>query len=140
MKRACVDTNVVLRFLTGDPPEMAAQARVLFAGVERGELALMIDEIVMAEAVWVLHSFYHYASADIARVGQELLSHPGIEANDKPGLLVALYVFAQENIDFADALLAVHMQRRGVADIFSSDSHFDRLPGVIRRAPGQPAA
>lgn len=136
MKCACVDTNVILRFLTGEPAEMAAQATGLFAAVDRGELQLLVDEMVVAETVWVLHSYYHYSHADIARVLRELLAHPGIAADDLPGLLTALHLFADENIDFADALLAVHMQRRGVADIFSFDRHFDGLPGINRQAPG----
>ena len=139
MRRAWVDTNVILRFLTGDPPEMAAQAGALFGAVDREELVLVMDEIVVAEVVWVLHSFYGYPNADIARVMQELLSHPGLEADDKPGLLTALHLIAEKNIDFADALVAVHMERRGLREIFGFDfdRHFDRLPGISRLVPGQ---
>ena len=137
MRRAYVDSNVILRFLTGDPPEMAAQARALFEAVEQGEVTLVLDEIVVAETVWVLQSFYGYPHHDIARVLQELLSHKGLEADDTPGLLAALHLFAEKNVDFADALVAVHMERRGMREIFSFDRHFDRLPGIIRRSPGE---
>ena len=137
MSRAYVDTNVVLRFLTGDPPNLAEQARALFDLVERGEITLVIDEMVIAETVWVLQSFYDYPPKDIARVLQEFLIHPGLEAEDKPGLLAALSLFADKNLDFADALVVVHMRQKGVKEIFSFDRHFDRLPGVIRRPPGE---
>ena len=53
MSRAYVHTNVILRFLTGDPPDLAAQARALFDAVERGEVTLVAGEIVIAEVVWV---------------------------------------------------------------------------------------
>jgi predicted nucleic acid-binding protein len=129
-----VDANVILRFLTGDPPDLAARARGVFDAVERGELTLFVDEIVVAEVVWVLDSFYDYAPPQIAQVVAELLSHEGLEADDKPGLLAALSIFADKNVDFADALLAVHMDRANVQDIFSFDRHFDRLPGVTRRS------
>lgn len=137
MKRASVDANVILRFLTGDPPEMAAQARVLFDAVDRGEITLVVEEIVVAETVWVLHSFYGYGYHEIGRVMQQLLSHPGLETDDKAGLLTALHLFVEKNVDFTDALVAVHMERWGLQDIFSFDSHFDRLPGIVRRSPGQ---
>ena len=137
MRRAYIDANVILRFLTGEPPDMAAQARALFDAVERGEITLLVDEIVIAETVWVLHSFYGYPNHDIARVIQELLSHSGLEADDKPGLLAALNLFADKGVDFADALVAVHMSKQGVQEIFSFDRHFDRLPGIIRRSPGE---
>lgn len=137
MRRASVDANVILHFLTGDPPEMAAQARALFDAVDRGEITLVVEEIVVAETVWVLHSFYGYAHCNIGRVMQQLLSHPGLEADDKAGLLTALHLFAEKNVDFADALVAVHMERRGLQDILSFDSHFDCLPGIVRQSPGQ---
>lgn len=137
MRRAYVDTNVILRFLTGDPPDLAAQARGLFDLVEQSELTLIIDEIVVAETVWVLQSFYGYSNHEIAQVVQELLSHDGLQADDKPGLLTALSFFADKNVDFADALVAVHMGQRSVQDIFSFDRHFDRLSGIIQRSPGE---
>ena len=137
MRRCAVDANVILRFLTGEPADMAAQASVLFDAVDRHELTLVVDEITVAETVWVLQSFYGYAHRDIARVVQELLSHSGIELEDKEGLLSALHLFAQKNVDFADALVAVKMERQELSEIFSFDRHFDRLPGVTRLIPGQ---
>jgi len=137
MRRAYVDANVILRFLTGDPPEMAEQACALFKAVEQGNLILVVDEIVIAEVVWVLRSFYNHPPREIARVVQELLSHEGLEARDKASLLTALSLFAEKNVDFADALVAVHMARQDIEEIYSFDRHFDRLPGILRRSPGQ---
>jgi uncharacterized protein len=133
-----VDANVFLRFLTGDPATMADQARTLFEAVERGEIEPFVDEIVVAETVWVLQSFYGYPPMEISRVLQELLNHAGFVAKDKPGLLEALSLFAGRNIDFVDAVVAVHMRSQGVFEIFSFDHHFDRLPGIIRRSPAIP--
>lgn len=137
MRRAYIDANVILRFLTGEPQDMAAKASALFDAVEQSEVTLVIDEIVVAETVWVLQSFYGYPNREIAQVIQELLSHSGLETEDKPGLLAALSLFSDKNIDFADALVAVHMDKRSVQEIFSFDRHFDRLPGIIRLSPGE---
>ena len=135
MRRVYIDANVILRFLTGDPPDMAAAARALFEAVEQGKVILVIDEIIVAEAVWVLKSFYGYPHDEIARILSELLSHDGLEAGNIPGLLVALDLFAEKNIDFADALVAVHMRERGILEIFSFDLHFDRVADVVRLSP-----
>jgi len=137
VKRCAVDANVILRFLTGGPADLASQPSALFEAADRHELTLAIDEIAVAETVWVLQSFYDYGHRDITRVVQELLSHPGLEAKDKPGLLLALYLFAEKNVDFADALVAIHMRRRGLADVHSLDRHFDQLRGVTGSIPGQ---
>jgi len=132
-----VDANVILRFLTGDPPQMAERAASLFHAVERGELRLIVESIVVAEVVWVLQSFYRYRPAQIAPVLREFLLQDGIEAEDRDTLLQALSLYESKNVDFTDALVAARMQKRGVTQIFSFDEHFDRLPGVQRVFPGE---
>jgi predicted nucleic acid-binding protein len=134
-----VDTNVILRFLTGDPPALGARAKAVFDAVGRGELSVIVDEIVVAETVWVLSSFYHHPPAAIARTLLQLLAYPGLEVPGKAALLQALDLFGSQGVDFADALVAVHMQGQGVADIYSFDHHFDRLQGIRRVEPATAA-
>ncbi len=131
-----IDTNVILRFLTGDPPGMAEQAAALFAAVERGEITLRIEPVVIAETVWVLKSFYGFSPVEISRVLQEFLGHEGLVAAEKPALLLALQYFAEQNIDFVDALVAARMRLQGVSVIYSFDRHFDRIAGIQRKIPG----
>ena len=50
-------------------------------------------------------------------------------------VIEALSIFADHRVDFADALVAARMSRRGISEVFSFDTHFDRLPGVIRCGP-----
>jgi predicted nucleic acid-binding protein len=61
----------------------------------------------------------------------------GLECDDKPRLLKALSLYQEKNIDFIDALLAVRMARQAISEIYSFDTHFDRLPGITRLVPGQ---
>ncbi len=137
MRRACIDTNVILRFLTGEPPDMAGQARQLFAAADQDQVVLLLDDIVLAETVWVLTSFYELPAAEVARVLLQLLSHEAIQADDKSLLAEALRLFSDHNVDFADALLAARMRRRGITEVFSFDRHLDRLPGITHLEPGQ---
>lgn len=136
MRHAFIDANVILRFLTNDPPEMADRAAAVFAAAQEGSLLLRVDEIVVAETVWVLQSFYKYPHEEIAQTLSEFLANDGIDADDKPGLLAALALYREKNVDFADALLAVHARQQGIAEVFSFDHHFDRLPGIRRLDPG----
>lgn len=137
MNQGYMDANVILRFLTGDPPQMAERAASLFRAVEQGELRLIVEPIVLTEVVWVLQSFYHYRPAQIAPVLREFLGQYGIEAEDKDIMLHALSLYESKNVDFADALVAARMLRRGVTQIFSFDEHFERLPGIRRLVPGE---
>ncbi|HEC36516.1 MAG TPA: type II toxin-antitoxin system VapC family toxin [Anaerolineae bacterium] len=116
---------------------MAEETARLFQAVEDGKVALIVDDIVVAEVVWVLKSFYRHPVADIATVLRDFLLQNGIEAEEKATLLQALTLYEARNIDFADALIAARMREQGLERVFSFDAHFDRVPGIQRVAPGE---
>jgi predicted nucleic acid-binding protein len=134
--KAYVDTNVILRFLVGDPPDMAEEASQLFQAVDEGKLTLIVDNMIIAEVVWVLSSFYHHSISDIANTLRDFLLQEGIEAEEKDVLLQALTLCETKNIDFTDALVAARMKKHNIEYVFSFDRHFDRVPGLQRAAPG----
>lgn len=136
MKRAYVDANVILRLITGDPPEMAAQAESLFQRVDEGAIELLVEPVVVAEVVWVLSSFYGFSAHEIASVVQTFLISGGVISDEKLELLQALALYENKNIDFVDALLAVKMMKQGVHEVYSFDKHFDRLESIRRMTPG----
>jgi len=137
MKQAYIDTNILLRFITGAPTEQAAQARALFAAAERGDFVLFLDDIIVAETVWVLSSFYKFSKKEIKQVLISILANRGVLLNNERDMLLALTLFADMNVDFVDALVSVHMDRAGIPDIVTFDKHFDRLPGVNRIPPSE---
>ena len=49
-----LDTNVILRFLTGEPEAQALRAKALFEQSEAGVLTIRILPLVIAEVVFVL--------------------------------------------------------------------------------------
>ena len=53
-----LDINPVVRLVTGDPPRMAKAATELFERAARREFALHLTATVVAEAAFVLTSFY----------------------------------------------------------------------------------
>lgn len=136
MTEAWLDANVILRFLTQDPPDQAARATALFAAVEAQRVRLRLDDLIVCECVWVLESFYRHAKADIAATLGDLLMSPGLLVDDRHLLLAALDAFASHNVDFTDALLAMRAIDSGVPVVCSFDHHFDRLTGVTRVEPG----
>jgi len=137
MKRAYVDTNILLRFITGSPAEQTSLAAQLFERADRGAVTLVLDEIVVAESVWVLSSLYKFSKEEIRDALQSIISHPGIEMKDEQGVILALTLCASLNVDFEDALISVHMGRDGIQEIYTFDKHFDRLPGVNRVPPSE---
>ena len=135
MNCAYIDANVILRLVTGDPPDMAERAAALLRRVDEGQLEIVVDEVVVLETVWVLSSFYGFAPSQIAPIMQTFLVGRGILCDERNELLQALALYEDKNIDFADAVLAVKMMTHGVRDIYSFDKHFERLESVRRLSP-----
>ncbi|MGB3680898.1 MAG: PIN domain-containing protein [Rubrobacteraceae bacterium] len=121
-----MDANVLLRFLTGKPPEMADRAGRLIGRAALGEASLRIHPIVVAETVWVLESFYEYSKSEISGALLPLLSDHGLKIEERKAVLGALELMTQSSVDFADALLAETAVSRGES-IVSFDRDFRRL-------------
>ena len=103
MPRLLLDTNVIVRFLTGDHPTHSPRSRNLLARAASGEVTLVLTDVALAETAWVLQSFYSLDRAAIAGALKGVIESTGIEVNDKTVLLSALRNFAQTDVNFVDA-------------------------------------
>jgi predicted nucleic acid-binding protein len=128
---AFVDTNVPVRHLTGDPPEEAERARRLLSGGER----LLLPDLVVAELVYVLESFYELPRARVAELARAVVAFAAIEVADEPALLRALEVYEVHRLDFADAYLVAEAEISGVNAVASFDKAIERVPIVRRVEP-----
>lgn len=133
-----VDANVLLRFLTGSPPEIAERASRLFGKAERGVLTLKVYPLVVAETVWVLQSFYGYSKGEISEALIPLLSDYGFKIEGGKTVLRALEVMAERNADFADALLA-EVALSGDESVASFDRDFRNLGVRWHEPDGDPS-
>jgi len=59
--RALLDTNILIRHLTGDPPSQAKRAMEFL----RGSHELILTDLMFAEMVYVLESFYEVPRPEI---------------------------------------------------------------------------
>jgi uncharacterized protein len=57
-KRAVIDTNLLVRYLTEDDPSKANEVKRLLIAAAEGKIKLLIPSVVIAELVWVLQGFY----------------------------------------------------------------------------------
>jgi predicted nucleic acid-binding protein len=128
---AFLDTNVLIRHLTGDPPDMAARATALLAAGEE----LLLADLIVAECVYVLESFYEVPRARVAELMRAAVALPSIRVTDEPSLLRALEVYELDGLDFADAYLVAQAEATGVGAIASFDRRIDRVTTISRREP-----
>ncbi len=122
---------MLIRHLTGDPPKLAARATAVLA--ERGPL--LLADLVLAECVYVLESFYEVERRRVAELMRAALALPSIVAVDAALLLRALEVYELDRLDFAEAYLVAQAETSGVGEILSFDRAIDRVTSVIRREP-----
>ncbi len=134
MSKLLLDTNVIVRFLTGDHPAHSPRSRNLFARAAAGDVTLVVTDLALAETAWVLQSFYSLDRNAITAALKDLIDSAGIEVENKATLLSALRNFAQTDVNFVDAYHAAVAAGESIA-IASFDRDFDQFAGVKRVEP-----
>jgi predicted nucleic-acid-binding protein len=93
-----IDTNLIVRYLTGDHPQQSPRARKLVDGQP-----VFAAVTVILEVEWVLRSTYGYRLTDVARALRAFAGLPTVTIEDAPIVAAALDL-AEKGMDFADAL------------------------------------
>jgi predicted nucleic acid-binding protein len=126
-----IDTNLIVRYLTGDHPKQSAQARKLIDGED-----VFVGTTVLLETEWVLRSVYDYTAAQLATALRAFagLKHVTLE---EAAVTAQALDWMERGIDFADAL---HLAKAAGCDAFVSfDQRFaraaNRLGTVKVRTP-----
>lgn len=128
---AYVDTNVLIRHVTGDPP---AQARRASSFLRRAE-GLRLADLIVAEAAYVLESFYNFSRAQIAQSLEGVILSRAMVVADAVLLLRSLELYESRGLDFADAYIAALAERSIDGTVVSFDRDFDRVSTVTRVEP-----
>ncbi|MDO8391375.1 MAG: PIN domain-containing protein [Actinomycetota bacterium] len=128
---AFVDTNVLVRHLTGHPPAMAARATAFLVA----EPELYLSDLIVAETVYVLESFYKAPRVQVAEAMRSLVAMRSMTTVDPVLLLRALEVYEVERLDFAEAYLVACAESTGIGRVASFDRTIDRVTTVERIEP-----
>ncbi len=99
-----IDTNLAVRYLTGDHPQESFRARTLIDGRD-----VFVAITVVLETEWVLRSTYGYRTADVARALRAFAGLPTVSIQNAP-LIAAALDLSEKGMDFADAL---HLGKSG---------------------------
>jgi predicted nucleic-acid-binding protein len=110
---------------------MAARATVALASAEE----LLLADIVVAECVYVLESFYEVERERVALLLRAAIALPSIRTIDSASLLRALELYEVDRLDFAEAYLVAQAEATGVGSVLSFDRSLDRVGTVERLEP-----
>jgi predicted nucleic acid-binding protein len=132
-----VDTDVIIRLLTGDDLQKQAKAAALFEQVESGTVTLSAPITVIADCVYVLSSprLYNLPRSEIVALLTPLLHLPHFQVESRRMLQKALDLYLAARLDFGDAVIVASMQQAGAQSVYSYDAGFDRIKGIARSEP-----
>ena len=119
-----IDANVILRYITGLPPEQAEQARAVIAA---GAFTTME---VIAEVIYVLQKVYRLERAQISDFVMEIAEDVIIADYDV--LAFAMDYYRARNLDFVDCVLAARAFVRE-EDVFTFDKKLIRFIRELNR-------
>jgi len=93
-----IDTNIIVRYLTGDHPKQSVAAQVLVDGYK-----VFVCTTVLMETEWVLRSVYGFVPERIANALAAFAGLPNVTL-ENPELAAKALNWMEQGVDFADAL------------------------------------
>ncbi len=114
--------------MTGDPPAQARRATALLAS----SAELILVDLVIAEFVYVLESFYELPRSRIAETVRALIALPSIAVTEHDLLLRTVELYEDRRLDFAEAYLAAAAELTSVDHVASFDRTLARVDTIER--------
>jgi len=137
MSTRFLDTNIFLRHLLNDDPAKSPACFALVQAIERGEVSAWTSHLVIAELVFVLSGkkTYNLSRPEVRDRLLPLINLPNLKIPQKRlfGRIFDLYTSLP--IDYVDCYHAALLEGREAAELYSYDSHFDRVASVRRFEP-----
>jgi predicted nucleic-acid-binding protein len=121
-----LDTNVLVRYLTQDDPDQAAQATRILEEELTGDDPGFIGLVVLVETIWVLRRLYKASPEEIRETVNDLLGSRSILIENRHVVARAVATSEKNASDFADSIIAASALDVGCRKIVS----FDR--GAVR--------
>lgn len=110
-----IDTNVLLRFLRNDHPALSLMAKKIFDRAYNDDINIYLDEVILAETVWVLSSHYKTPKHLIVDKLLEQLYFDWIINPRKKLMIKALGLFGKTNLSYIDCWIFTVNQSLGTS-------------------------
>ena len=126
-----VDTNVLVRFLVRDDEAQFEKARKLIKREVASGHRVFVSQLVLLETEWVLRSRFSMPKSQITEAISGLLDAIDVRFADEPAIEEALFIWKENNADFADCLIGAQNRRLGCRATATFDVKAARLPGFV---------
>jgi predicted nucleic-acid-binding protein len=123
--KVLLDANILIRFLVRDHEEHYLKSVEIFRAIEEGKMEAMLMDFIMAEVIYVLKRIYKYEKKEISSTLKKILLYKHLYTENKLVTFEALELYAEKNVDFADAMLCAKKNLEGF-EIVSFDKDIGR--------------
>ncbi|HLD04034.1 MAG TPA: PIN domain-containing protein [Candidatus Dojkabacteria bacterium] len=132
-----LDTNIFLRFFVKEDETSFHNCFRVIEKIQNNKLKAITTNLIIAELVWVLKSYYRLDKKEIIMFISAINSLNGLKLQDKFELPLSISYFKNHTVKFINSLIASIPQIQNKKwSIISYDKDFDNL-GVKRFEPGQ---
>ena len=133
--RVYADTNLFIRFFTGDSDNQSQESKKFLDQVSRGKYELFICDLIVAEIIYVLESIYHLDRNEVVEKILAIAETDNTIIENRQVILGALDLYEEKNIDFIDAYLASHSVKNNCDTIFTFDKDFRKIDFIKKIIP-----
>lgn len=120
MDKKIIDTNLIVRYLVNDEPNLYKKARDFFDLVKLGRIKAILEQTVLTETVFVLAKVYEIPRDKISSTLAGLLEYKGIYNYEKEVLLESLIIYAETNLHIVDCIIIAKAKLQSI-EIVSFD-------------------
>ncbi|KKQ51785.1 hypothetical protein A2865_04015 [Candidatus Woesebacteria bacterium RIFCSPHIGHO2_01_FULL_39_17] len=129
-----IDSNIFLRVLIQEDVQSFQICGNILAQIEGKKINAVTSDIVLAEIVWVLTSYYKRPRSEIVE-SIELINNMGMKTVNAFDRNIAIRLYDKYSVKYIDALIAsIDPISKKKWTIISYDKDFDKL-GVVWKEP-----
>jgi predicted nucleic-acid-binding protein len=116
-----IDTNILIRFLTGDDELQARKVYSIFKNAESEKKTLFVPLLVVLESIWVLDSVYEISRTEILESISELLLMPIFKFDQHSAVQQLVHAAQGNKHDLSDLLIAQSAKINGCESVLTFD-------------------
>ncbi len=122
-----LDTNVIVRFLTGNSDDKFKGVYVFFQDIEQGKINIELKLIVLFQTIFVLKSFYKVPKSQIVKAMKGILKFKGLKIIEKKTVVSMMEIWDSNSIEIVDAYLIACLKKNSQNTLYSYDKDFDKF-------------
>jgi predicted nucleic-acid-binding protein len=116
-----IDTNILIRFLTGDDERQAQKAYLFIKDAESKKSVIFVPLLVVLEMIWVLESVYDISRKVILESISDLLLMPVFKFDQRPTIQQFVHSALGNKYDLSDLLIAHSAKTNSCESVITFD-------------------